>query len=524
VTCFSGQNDFSESKIRGDLVFRVIRMHPVNRLQNFQRSSKDRKPAILLTSYGTGADQGQNLGVPGYSHDIVMRLYAPLLEEWGEVIPVGNPHEYLEEAITDAQRRGLDPIHLSVIPCQDAYLSPNIANVLMPAWEFPDIPDHEFGDNPQNNWIQVVEQCAALVVSGPFTEKAFRKSGAKLPIHFVQVPTPESYFEVGDWSYGQTATIDCSGYHFPEVEEEQPVICLPLRRKKPDRGLKRVGKKLESAVRTAARKTIGEGQYRKISNRVSRANRRYALPQPNLEQLDLSGVVYTSIFNPNDGRKNWQDLLTSFLVALGDKEDATLVVKLITKDPVGVARFLRYYQSRNVSHRCQLVVVSQYLTEEQLVDLAAASTYYIQTTRAEGNCLPLMNALAAGRPGISPCHSAISDYFDDEIGFVAESHPEPAAWPHDPLLSMRSTWGRLVWTSMVEKIRESYRIAKYEPNTYQQISRRARTRLRSWAGTENVKARLLAALDEIRSRNTGDSENPDSSKPMSEPLVPQRAA
>ena len=51
------------------------------------------KPAILLSSYGTGANVGKNLGVPGYSHDIVMQLYVPILEKWGKVIPVQNPKE-----------------------------------------------------------------------------------------------------------------------------------------------------------------------------------------------------------------------------------------------------------------------------------------------------------------------------------------------------------------------------------------------------------------------------------------------
>jgi glycosyltransferase involved in cell wall biosynthesis len=462
------------------------------------------KPAILLSSYGTGADVGKNLGVPGYSHDIVMQLYAPLLESWGKVIPVNNPHKNMEAAVVQAREQGFDPIHLSVIPCQDAYLSPNVPNVLMPAWEFPDIPDDSIGNNQQNDWSAVANQCDALMVSGPFTEKAFRKSGTSVPIHFVQVPTPETYFQVSDWQPEQKKTIHCRGYSFPRPKNAKPIIKVPLQRKKPAaRGLKRVGKKLETVVRRALRFSLGEKAYKRLSNRVRQSKRgNVILPKPDLDKIELSGVVYTSIFNPNDGRKNWQDLVTSFLTAVGDKEDATLVVKLITRDPVAVARFLKYYAGRDIPHKCKLVVISQYLTEEQLCELAEASTYYIQTTRAEGNCLPLMNYLAAGRPGVSPCHSAIADYFDDEIGFVADSHPEPAAWPHDPQLRIRSTWARLVWPSMVEQIRESYRIAKTEPQMYQQISRRARAKLNSWASSANVQERLLTALDEIQTKQS----------------------
>ena len=44
--------------------------------------------------------------------------------------------------------------------------------------------------------------------------------------------------------------------------------------------------------------------------------------------LELSGVVYTTILNPFDPRKNWPNLLTAYLLALEDV-DATLVIKLV---------------------------------------------------------------------------------------------------------------------------------------------------------------------------------------------------
>ena len=457
--------------------------------------------AVLLSSYGTGANDGKNLGVPGYSHDIVMQLYAPILETWATVIPVADPSQNLEQAIADARADGLEPIHLSVIPCQDAYLSSNVANVLMPAWEFPDIPDHDFGFNPQNDWTMVAGQCDALIVSGDFTSNAFRKSGVTVPIHHVQVPCDESYFSLDAWSSTQnTTTIDCLSYSFRVDKQEKEIIPLPVapQHKKPKRGLRKAGQLVETKVRNAIRMVVNEQLYKSVSDRIKQSKTVNVLPDKfKSDQLDLDGVVYTSIFNPNDGRKNWQDLLTSFLVALGDKRDATLVVKLVSRNPIALAKFLQFYRGRDIDHQCRLVVTSDFLSEEQLVDLTAASTYYIQTTRAEGNCLPLMNFLAAGRPGVSPCHSAISDYFDADVGFVAQSHPEPAAWPHDPQLRTRSTWGRLVWPSMVEQIRESYRIAKESPEIYQQYSQNAKSRLRDWAGADNVAARLINALDSV---------------------------
>jgi glycosyltransferase involved in cell wall biosynthesis len=222
-----------------------------------------------------------------------------------------------------------------------------------------------------------------------------------------------------------------------------------------------------------------------------------ALPYQSTSPAELSGIVYTSVFNPEDGRKNWTDLLTAFLYALGDREDATLVLKLVTKNAQAVKKVIKFYQGRDIPHRCKVVVIGDFLTEKQMYQLAEASTYYLQTTKAEGNCLPLMNYLAAGRPGISPNHSAMSDYFDDSVGFVIKSHPEPSAWPHDTRLRSRSTWGRLVWPSIVEQIQQSYHLVKDHPERYLSLASRCRSHMHTWAGNEAVWGRLREALDAL---------------------------
>jgi hypothetical protein len=156
-----------------------------------------------------------------------------------------------------------------------------------------------------------------------------------------------------------------------------------------------------------------------------------------------------------------------------------------------------HYLRRGIRHRCRIVFVCDFLTDEQMAGLCAATTYYVQATRAEGNCLPLMNYLAAGRPGISPCHSSMGDYFGPESGFVVASHPEPAAWPHDRRLRLRTTWGRIVWTSLRDQIAASYQLARERPGEYRALAERCRCDMRVWASPDAVAARLAAALGEL---------------------------
>ena len=481
--------------------------------------SRNRKKAILLTSYNTGANKGKNLGVAGYSHDIVAQLYLPLLSRWGEVVLVANPKQDLEAAVRDARERNLDPVHVSILPLQDVCLAQSAPNIVAPAWEFPDVPDHEFGGNPQNDWPATADRCDSLIVGGPFTLDALRNGGTTTPIHIVPVPTPNAYFELPAWNPAQKPTFDVSAFILPQ---QVLPLATPVRQSaavadkdSPRSQLKEFGRSVERFVRHTSKSVFGHALYERCSRVAKAAYGVVSKPTTIVNEydrssrFDLSGVVYTSIFNPVDGRKNWRDLLTGFLHAFRDCDDATLVVKLITSKPYAVKQVLESYNRLDMPHRCRLIFITDYLAEEQLCQLAQASTYYLQTTKAEGNCLPLMNYLAAGRPGISPCHSAIADYFDDDVGFVVESHAEPSAWPHDPLLRVRSTWARIVWTSLVEQLRASYELAKSQPAGYQALAARARERMFGWASEEQVWRRLRHALDATVGGEVGYTENYD---------------
>jgi len=456
---------------------------------------------ILLTSYMLGAPDGRNLGAPGYSHEFVARLFRPLLERWGTVTEVRDAGRDLQARVDDSLARGRLPIHLSVLPFQDVCVADGAVNIVMPAWEFPDVPNHAFDGNPRNDWTKVADAADLVLVSGPFTANALRRAGIETPIRIVPVPTPDSYFDVPSWRPDERHRIDCWAYVFESGGDPDSTASAPS-----SATSRTVLKALEGSVRSTTRKLLGGRRYEKVSSFIK--NRRHArrrkndrpslrgLPYPEVDSLELSGVVYTSIFAPDDGRKNWIDLLNAYLVALGGRTDATLVCKLITKDRGSVERVIDYYRHRALPHRCRVVFICDFLTDEQMLQLCRATTYYVQATKAEGNCLPLMNYLAAGRPAVSPDHSSMSDYFSSGSGFVVESHPEPAAWPHDRRLRLRTSWARIVWTSLRDQISSSHQLAREKHRDYAALSASCRTAMREWAGRKAVAARLDAALQE----------------------------
>jgi hypothetical protein len=453
---------------------------------------------FFLSSYMLGAPDGKNLGAPGYSHEFVARLFKPLLERCGPVRDIRNCRRDLQPAVDDCIRRGKRPVHFSVLPFQDVTIARDALNVVMPAWEFPHVPNHAFDGNPQNDWPATANQVNLVLVSGPFTADALTRGGTTTPIRIVPVPTPDTYFEIPFWRSGSSTHVGCPAYVFDHGNgaTSTSLRCNQSRLKR-----------CEQFLRGVIPRIIGRRRYARLSTWLKdlrHAERRsghrpmfHNLPYPKTDNLTLGGVVYTSIFNPDDGRKNWEDLLSASLAALADKEDATLVFKLIAKSNRSVRKVIDNYLGRGLEHRCRVVFICDFLTDDQMVSLCRGTTFYVQATRAEGNCLPLMNYLAAGRPGISPDHSSMGDYFDEQCGFVVESHPEPACWPHDRRLRQRTTWGRIVWPSLRDQIKASYQLARSPSEQYEQVSARCRTAMQAWASRDAVATQFMAALEEL---------------------------
>ena len=114
-----------------------------------------------------------------------------------------------------------------------------------------------------------------------------------------------------------------------------------------------------------------------------------------------------------------------------------------------------------------------------------------------------MHALAAGRPAIVPDHSAYRDWVDESVGLLVASHPEPTAWPMDGLGKHATTWNRVVWDDLRDRLVESAAIADDDPVRYERLSADARERLAERTKAEDVAESLREALERLPARTLG---------------------
>jgi glycosyltransferase involved in cell wall biosynthesis len=460
-------------------------------------------PALLVRSVYTENDLGRRLGHEGYSYRYVYRAFAPLLERWAPTEEVLGPAQALAQAADRARLAGHAPVHLSFLPLHLMDTLSGVANVAAVAWEYPDLPAGAVGGNPRLNWARAADGLDLVLTHTQYSRAAFVRAGVRSPVRVVPIPIDPAYFAVAPHEPGRTTVLDCPCYVFPQPAGS--AASPPAPPDDPDdagglRGLCKKALKLLPA-------RLAKGLRRRVrAARLGLQRARAALREqdvrdlyPPLPRLELSGVVYTTVFNPFDGRKNTADLITGFVQALGDCPDAQLVVKLVVspqREAEALADLFACYRRASGKHHCRVAFVTAYLSDEQLLRLTEASTYYLNASRAEGSCLPLQNFMAAGRPAVAPDHTGMADSLDAGCGFVVASHPEPTCWPFDLDGPSTTRWYRLVWQSLHDQIRASYEVARRAPVRYRALAEAARDRIRRLSHPESVWPVLAAALDE----------------------------
>lgn len=227
------------------------------------------------------------------------------------------------------------------------------------------------------------------------------------------------------------------------------------------------------------------------------------LPADPAVTATVSGIVFTAVLSPKDGRKNWQDIVTAFADAFSDTEDATLVLKMIGADAAywwwefnGVMKALPPF-------KCRILVLSGYLDDTEYQALIAASHFVVNASLAEGQCLPLVEFMSGRRPAIAPLHTAMLDYIRPENAVIVASAIEFCSWPHDPRNHLITTRHRIEWPSLRDAYRQAYQIATADRPRWEAMAQAAADSVRAYCADSVLAPKLAAFLglgDEVLNR------------------------
>jgi glycosyltransferase involved in cell wall biosynthesis len=136
------------------------------------------------------------------------------------------------------------------------------------------------------------------------------------------------------------------------------------------------------------------------------------------------------VLNPHDLRKNLSALVSGFLEYSARDKNTLLLIKLVVDNQEdrldtilnGILK-TRIFGFELIDSN-KIWLTTEYLSEEILSSLYCFSTAYMCTSLAEGQNLPLMEAMAHGAVPITTQHTAMLDFIDDKNAVIIETTRE----------------------------------------------------------------------------------------------------
>lgn len=461
---------------------------------------------IVLVSSKVRADHiSQSLGTPEYSYYFLLREFAPALAKFAQVEEVDGPGEAVERYRAH-RSQGEDVVFLSISPPHQTPHGLECPTVSLFAWEFDTIPHALWNSDAREDWRYSLSQIDGAIATSQFAADAVRKAiGSDYPIAAIPAPLWDSFSQLGD-DTGQPPPLEprmvpCQALVLDSRWFEYSANGL-VRKPEPPPPLS-WGERLRgtgSAIRALVDAFRPEVQAEPPS-----VEKFQAPWGRHLDELELFGVTYLAVLAPGDSRKNWVDVVTAFCWAFREVGDATLILKMSDNDHDHYQMMVMTLFSRIEPFKCRIVTIFGYVSDEAYRALVRGCTFAVNASTAEGLCLPLMEALCAGKPVVAPRHTALLDYIDETVAFVVDGADQPVCWPHDPTGKLLAKARRLNWESLRDAFKASYDVRKDQEENYSRMSIAARKRMREYCSSDAVSAQLHKHLSMIlRSRSSVD--------------------
>lgn len=469
---------------------------------------------IIISSKIGQSDIAASLGKPEYSYYFLMKEFVPALEKIGTVVEAVS-FEDIDSLYTCYQLQNEQVIFLSFTPPHQTPMHLKCPTFCVFAWEFNRIPDNHADQS--NSWHHVLSHLRGAIALSQEAAEAVRISmGANYPVISLPAPLWDKYaahneqpeFNLdlglrvlefqGEVIDSPTLGLSADGLAGKPLVSLRPQI-QPLKKT----FLTRLNDKWGTT------KKLAVGWWNEVaphffspalraespSTKAEYHTQHYTAHTAKKQLLKISGVVYTSIINPEDGRKNWIDLISAFCWAFKNTRDATLVVKMIHSNPEVYKTKVMTHLSRLSPFKCRVIVINCFLESSEYQKLINISTFYVNTSACEGYCLPLVEHLCKGKPGISPIHTAMRDYLNSDNAIPIQSSAEPASFLHDNASRLITRRYRLNWESLVEAYLSSHEIAIHNPQRYKEMSVEASRRMLNFCSVDRVANQLHSFLN-----------------------------
>jgi len=488
---------------------------------------------ILVHSIYDATSVREALGKPQYSYHFLVAGFLPALERLGTVERVQN-FEDVDRIYDACLARRQDCVFLCFAPPHMVPINLRCPTIPVFAWEFSTLPCEMWSADPRSDWRVVFRHCKRVITLSQHTVALVKEAmGPDFPVFAIPTASYDAFAPLFQLKAGarKPREIRFRGTLFDTHAEDRyrtaavwppalPAPPAPLPGLQPARLGARARLSLSLSyglawyrevlrdlmprlLKTAISVTGGQGYrlYRHllplpvIAPPAEPAAGGLPLPPEQDGAVELSDIVYVSVLAPQDGRKNWHDLVTGFLWAFRDEKRATLVLKMPRSAYSIMHEDFVDVMGRFAPLACRVVLIYGFLEDAEYAALVAGADFYVNASSCEGLCIPLMEFLAAGVPAIAPDHTGLADYVTPRLAFVLGGSLEHNVWPFDPREMFGTMRYRLDWNSLECAFRESLDIAVTRGGAYARMAQSAHEAMREYCSMERVQNLLEEALN-----------------------------
>ena len=377
-----------------------VRPQPPSALRAVSATMHAAPQSYVLYSTAVEGDISKMLGRPHYSYRFAEQKFIAAFAQAKRRLQLLRMPEYYATRSAlplpqDVQDHAL--VHLIFRSTEEIRLLKAGYNICCFAWEFEVLKDSTGpGEHPFLNQHRMLSICDEVWVPCSFTRDVLRAHGVD-NVHIVPAPIP-----------------------------------LPT------------APRLERSEALAAVGQIGVMPlvYNFLLSHQDNARAAAARSQSLIDWLapklgaDPNTLVYLSVLNPEDFRKNLDSLLRGFHYFQQANPAACLIVKVLTSterfslDRVIAEVVPHKLASGSVFDTDNIVFVNRYLPDDEMAALYALADFYLSPSIAEGQNLPLLEAMALGTVPVSTANTAMADYITPDNAFVIESKRVPTPTEH----------------------------------------------------------------------------------------------
>jgi glycosyltransferase involved in cell wall biosynthesis len=462
------------------------------------------KPVIFVSSPFASDAIEEILGFAAYSHKILALKLIPALEKHVDVRYVKNEQELNFHLVLLEKNAPSEYVFIYVGPPEDSWTSARCRNIILFTWEFPNLPLSDF-KGLYVRWAEKLSKFEKVVIPNRLLEACLTNLGIRyefVPIGKILVNESRMSLNVGLELLSKVTALK---FINPSDLEFKNSSIRGENQNRFNKALTRLLNKIQrlyfetklDLITPSALYRIFRNQYHKYSNRL--VHTVYKEPDGFVEvdnlALELYGkVVVSAWLNFSDERKNFRILIQAFNEAFNNHQNVVLVIKIIggPSEVDKVRSFVSNLNYQILNGLPPIVLVTKALEEELLEALRTCSAIYLNTSSAEGICMPVLEHAANGVVPVIPRNSAFIDYFTNDFHGFYEVDRAPTHFPGDPNRVLATSWCPPIFFSLVETLKL---VAKLD---FSEEARLKRAELINQDSEEAVMSLILALIGERR--------------------------